>query len=455
MIDELKKKGIIAQVSLLFLIGTLVIGLLTFLSEREIAAGDVKYQVEDLASSTAKETENALKDFPAESWLIRYWYENYEDMDIDYDEDHISRTNTKDKIAELNARYPDIQIQYASEEEITSMTEDCQKLYAEIAYAMYIMRINEIKRTYGIDYLFGVVTEEPYEEQLFLFSAADPDSVRGTNYEEVYPIGVQVTVSESQQQAMSNAVVHLSHLADAGNYMDYYTCIDQFDDNYLLIGMTYNLDDMNSKWIYKTLSGMVTAIVFQITLSLVCLTLLYFFMLKPLKEVQQNIRLYKQNKDSVSVRENLSKIRPKNELGQLSKDVSELSEEIDNYLLEIENITAEKERIGVELSLASRIQASMLPNTFPAFPEEDSFEIYATMDPAKEVGGDFYDFFLTDDDHLAMIIADVSGKGVPAALFMMASKIILENNAMMGKSPGKILGIAIIPSAPIIMRRCS
>ena len=100
---------------------------------------------------------------------------------------------------------------------------------------------------------------------------------------------------------------------------------------------------------------------------------------------------------------------------------------------------AERERISNELSLATRIQADMLPNIFPAFPDRPEFEIYASMDPAKEVGGDFYDFFLVDDDHLCMVMADVSGKGVPAALFMMASKIIIANNAKMGKSPAQIL----------------
>ncbi|MBR3017872.1 MAG: SpoIIE family protein phosphatase [Clostridia bacterium] len=99
----------------------------------------------------------------------------------------------------------------------------------------------------------------------------------------------------------------------------------------------------------------------------------------------------------------------------------------------------ESSRIETELTMASSIQADMLPNIYPAFPERPEFDIYAAMDPAKEVGGDFYDFFLVDDDHLCMVMADVSGKGVPAALFMMASKIILANNAMLGKSPAQIL----------------
>ena len=92
-----------------------------------------------------------------------------------------------------------------------------------------------------------------------------------------------------------------------------------------------------------------------------------------------------------------------------------------------------------ELTLATDIQAGLLPSIFPAFPERPEFEIYASMDPAKEVGGDFYDFFLIDDDHLGLVIADVSGKGVPAALFMMSSKILINDHALMGGTPAEIL----------------
>ncbi len=102
----------------------------------------------------------------------------------------------------------------------------------------------------------------------------------------------------------------------------------------------------------------------------------------------------------------------------------------------------ENSKIKTELGLATKIQANMLPNIYPAFPERPEFDIYASMDPAKEVGGDFYDFFLVDDDHLCLVMADVSGKGVPAALFMMASKIILSNFAKMGKTPAEILTAA-------------
>ena len=131
--------------------------------------------------------------------------------------------------------------------------------------------------------------------------------------------------------------------------------------------------------------------------------------------------------------------RTGDEIEVLAESFAMLSGKTLEYIDTVARVTAEKERIGAELSLATRIQADMLPNIYPAFPERTEFDIYATMDPAKEVGGDFYDFFLVDDDHLCMVMADVSGKGVPAALFMMASKIILANNAMMGKSPAQIL----------------
>ena len=131
--------------------------------------------------------------------------------------------------------------------------------------------------------------------------------------------------------------------------------------------------------------------------------------------------------------------RTGDEIEALAESFASLSERTLKYVDKVREVTAEKERIGAELSLATNIQASMLPHIFPAFPMRNEFDIYASMDPAKEVGGDFYDYFLIDDDHLCLVIADVSGKGVPAALFMMASKIILQSVAMMGLSPAEIL----------------
>ncbi len=127
------------------------------------------------------------------------------------------------------------------------------------------------------------------------------------------------------------------------------------------------------------------------------------------------------------------------EIGMLSQRFNEMQDNLKAYMENITKVTAEKERIGAELDVAAHIQADMLPSIFPPFPDRSDFDIFASMNPAKEVGGDFYDFFLIDDDRLALVIADVAGKGVPAALFMMMSKILVGNYAMMSDSPAETL----------------
>ena len=106
---------------------------------------------------------------------------------------------------------------------------------------------------------------------------------------------------------------------------------------------------------------------------------------------------------------------------------------------ERQKLALKNERITAELSLATRIQANSLPKVFPPFPDRKEFDLYASMTPAKEVGGDLYDFFLIDDDHLCLVIGDVSGKGIPAALFMMVASSLIYHAAMKETSPAKVL----------------
>lgn len=439
MLKELKKRGIIRQVAILFAIGIILTGMTTFTAQHTLADSQVRGQLESIASATAGEVSMAIREYPAYKWLLNYWYDNYEDLDVEYDVTFTEETVTEQKCRAIMENNPGFQPRYASEEEVKALDPEYQKLYAEVVYSWFITRLDQIKLTYNMDYLFGVVTEEPYENQFFLFSAADPGAVRGTNYEEVYTLGVQSTVSGPQKDAMKSAVKDMNYLAAAGEYMDYYSLFETGNEHALLIGMTFNLSDIRANVKKNTSSGMISATMNQLIMALICLLLLFYWVLKPLKEVIENIQLYKENKNSKEIAANLSNVNPRNEIGQLSKDITSLAEEMDNYHIQIENITAEKERISTELELASRIQAATLPSKFPAFPERKEFDVFASMTPAKEVGGDFYDFYLIDDDHIAIVMADVSGKGVPAALFMMVSKILLENHAKQGKSPSKII----------------
>lgn len=131
-------------------------------------------------------------------------------------------------------------------------------------------------------------------------------------------------------------------------------------------------------------------------------------------------------------------IRSGDEIQTLADSLITLSDDLKSYMNTLLSETKEKERIASELSIATHIQASMLPCIFPPFPNVSEFDIYASMSPAKEVGGDFYDFFMIDENHLAVVMADVSGKGVPAALFMVIGKTLIKDYSGFGGSLGEV-----------------
>lgn len=164
-------------------------------------------------------------------------------------------------------------------------------------------------------------------------------------------------------------------------------------------------------------------------------------MLKPLVDLESLTEEYSENVDS-SINERFRKITKKqDEIGILATTMADMIVAIQEHIDNITKIIAEKERVATELLVAKNIQASALPDPDGAFSEIPAFDIHASMEPAKEVGGDFYDFFMVDDKHLVTIIADVSGKGVPAALFMMISKLLLKNEATYSLSAKTILEI--------------
>ena len=195
------------------------------------------------------------------------------------------------------------------------------------------------------------------------------------------------------------------------------------------------LTNMRNSFMNKILATLICLVV---TVIVVQSLFLHRTLLHPLKLMSEEAMRFS-TENTVAQTKLKQSIRNEDEIGTLAGSIDQMEEQIHAYSENLTKITAEKERISTELSLATKIQADMLPNIFPAFPDRPEFDIYASMTPAKEVGGDFYDYFLVDDDHLCMVMADVSGKGIPAALFMMASKIILANNAMLGKSPAQIL----------------
>lgn len=186
-----------------------------------------------------------------------------------------------------------------------------------------------------------------------------------------------------------------------------------------------------------------TILISLIFMAISCL-FSYFYMnrtlINPLHLIEKCLTKFANN--NATITDELNDIVSADELENLSSTIYSMEQTVVQYINQVTSITAEKERIGAELNVATQIQADMLPSIFPPFPDRNEFDIFAAMTPAKEVGGDFYDFFMIDDSHIGIVMADVSGKGVPAALFMVISKTLIKTKCQMNTeslSPAEIL----------------
>jgi len=292
----------------------------------------------------------------------------------------------------------------------------------------------------------GQVLFSPYREGTFKpeLSAAAPDLRRGGNAE----LARFVTGALAGSTGMETVTVDGKEYYMTGAPMDtvgwaVISAVEKEITHQPTAAMLRNYETINDSALaaYRDGAGHSAQTFLVLTLLLILLAVVgalavAYRIVKPVEHMTRRINALT-GSDSAFEMERI--YRTGDEIEILAESFALISKKTRDYIRQITEITAEKERIGTELALATRIQADMLPNIYPAFPERKEFDIYATMDPAREVGGDFYDFFLVDDDHLCMLIADVSGKGVPAALFMMASRIILASNAKLGKSPAEIL----------------
>ena len=135
----------------------------------------------------------------------------------------------------------------------------------------------------------------------------------------------------------------------------------------------------------------------------------------------------------------LPAIEGEDEVAWLSRSFDAMRKNLKTHVEQLRVTTAAKERIESEIHIARSIQMSLVPRTFPPFPERDDIELYAMLDPARDIGGDFYDFFMEKDDHLCLVVGDVSGKGVPAALFMAVTRTFLRTIWNVERDPAATL----------------
>lgn len=391
---------------------------------------------------------------------VNEWYLDY----IKAHSDDIKRKLTDEELALANSEDFTMQLgsYFSGENSISNDTDpDIQYILAKEWFAMNAAMLDVRLRETNYDsiYVLDILSDkesylyirhEPGEPDIMTMTMEDydlegyttlsyTDCLRTIEYDSSKHSAVKEIVSNAPlKEGETIYEVYHDELKDKDYYIGYTPFISD-GKTLCYICIQYDWSTFHSELLIYTRNSMIS--VFIVLFILVSLLLMYIYLkaIRPLSKVEAGVQAYMENKDSNIVSEKMSRIKVRNEIGRVADRFSDLAQEIDRHTNEILKLNSEKERIATELSLATNIQSSMLPDKFPAFPDRKEFDIFASMDPAKEVGGDFYDFFLIDDDHLAMVIADVSGKGVPAALFMMSSMILLNDHALMGGTPAEIL----------------
>ena len=432
----MKKNALFTQITVFFVIGLTLTGLLSGAIMKRIADRNVLRERDALSSGILADVEKSMKEYQSYEWVFDYLIaHNSDGLDLEYD----SSEKTAIKEAEFLSRQPGLTLTGVTADQLEKISAEDQKTFAEIIYNHWMRRLNDMKQAYDASYLYIVAVDDNYVDGTFLLTASDGTRERGTGFDNAYILGKQVQVTPDQAETFRNLTVQNDRFVYSQDYADRYRYLFRIDEMNVITGMTFEIASIRADVENQLLPNVTYNTALQLLLSAFYLIYIFFFAFKPLKQIKENVQEYAETKNSEKVRAQLSEIRFKNEFGDLARGVSAMTEEIDSHLLEIQKITTEREHISAELNIARKIQADMLPNIFPPFPQISSFDIHATMRPAKEVGGDFYDFFMVDKTHVALVIADVSGKGVPAALFMVISKTMIKNRAMLGGTPGEIL----------------
>lgn len=326
----------------------------------------------------------------------------------------------------------------------STLAQVSEQIQAEAEYQEILEVLNVLREKIGANYIY-IADQTDGEGKVistltYLFDAENPD--------DAYPPFVPGDTGAMNESFLEDS----EYIYETGNRSDnYFYSHSAFGYNTSAIAPIKNSDGkvvailgveiaMKSLLAARREYVIYVAVLGALLTSFIIVIFLAYLrrnVLIPIRVMTEETDAFVRNRTAVS--EKLSEIKTKDEIERMALSVQKMQVDIRSYIEELTTVTAEKERIGAELNVATKIQADMLPSIFPAFPGRKEFDIHASMLPAKEVGGDFYDFFMVDEDHLAMVMADVSGKGVPAALFMVISKTLLKNQAQNGLSAKAVL----------------
>ena len=301
--------------------------------------------------------------------------------------------------------------------------------------------LNVLTRTAALAYIYVIVPDKDFGSRMYIYDTVHPEVVNG----KAYPLG-QISSLKNYGEEYINRLkdVMLDGKDDCrfvynktGGHVT--TSVPVKDSSGKVVGILSivkpmsEVDALKARYLRSTSIFSAILTVLFITVYII---LLHKMLTKPLYLLTRETESFAHHGGELSGR--LKKVRGRSEIAILARAVEQMSVDMNRYIADLTHTTAEKERLSAELDVATQIQANMLPRIFPPYADHPEIELFASMVPAKEVGGDFYDFFMTDDDHFAVVVGDVSGKGVPAALFMVVAKTLLKNVGLQEKNPARI-----------------
>lgn len=397
----------------------------------------------DEKSAQSQKLANYLRDTMEKKadtkWLLHYWKENYKQMDIVYDDEN----QTTQKYHLFSEQNPQIDINCVTGTELEKLPPKAQKLYAEAAYMKLTNEYSTLKETYKPAYLFCFYPQS--DSTLFYYvTGVVKGEKRGDSNDTIFSLGGISSYQKKQYPVLTNTwetgqvQKELEQPVKTGassGYYHVYAPVTLDGKTECLIGVTLETNSVKNELKAKLLRVELISSICFLFCGILLLLMVRRIVLIPLAFLQKCVQEYQKTKDAKGVAKHLLHYQSESEIGQLSKAFSKLTLEIEQYIDNMQSMAARQERLKTELDLATKIQEDMLPRDFI---DDNEIELYATMHPAKEVGGDFYDFFYVDDNHIALVIGDVSGKGVPAALFMASSKNVIRNYALAGLSPENV-----------------
>ncbi len=368
-----------------------------------------------------------MKSYRSLPWLMEYWTENAQALAEDL----------KSESADSNNEISDRKLAEVTSEQAESYSADEQFFFAKICYERIADYFEQQFIIHNLDDLFLIVPDES-DNALILFDAE-------RNADGTYRLGQYRDILEEEKEWNNYETV----ITDNTTWIwGQYSSDDDFgffreipfgnSDQSAFLCNSFKRSEIYEHMNFVSASRS-RAIRYLILSAFIILLSLYLMLLNPLSKISRTVQRYQMDKDPDTVEADMKKIQLKNEIGSFADEFTSLAHEMDRYTKQAAQLAGEKERVNTELRMASDIQVSALPRIFPAFPDRTDFDIYGGMHPAKAVGGDFYDFFLLDEDHLAFLIADVSDKGVPAALFMMSAKNLINYRTHEGGTPAEIM----------------